>query len=261
MKKSEINSLDDKDLQLRYYLGGLKRIRDGENQSCSYWACDINCSCSEVPDDERLIEVKNFIKKHNITNERFIKLSYWHLAGAVMKYKGSCSPLFLELENALKPYNFTHTNRVEIPDNDFREKELETVVNNSAVKVYCAKYELDPTDFISLAKTSLNYQIYPLQVAKNPNDAFLNELYDIIDSYGLYISREQIQKYREAYKSKHEDAQLAIDTKAAQKRYLELMNELLIKQPDLATQMISEELNELGYNSRKDVKRLILQKR
>jgi len=261
MKKSEINRLDDKDLQLRYYLGGLKMISDGENHLCNYWTCDINCSCSEVPNDERLIEVKNFIKKHNITNERFLKLSYWYLVGAVMKYKGSCSPLFLELENVLKPYNFTHTDYGEIPDNDFREKELETIVNESAVKVYCTKYGLDPTDFISLAKTSLNYRFYLLQVAKNPNDTFSNELYDIIDSYGLYISREQIREYREAYKSKQEDAQLVIETKAAQKRHLELMKELLVKQPDLATQMISEELNELGYNSRKDVKRLILQKR
>ena len=73
----------------------------------------------------------------------------------------------------------------------------------------------------------------------------------------MYISREQIKEYREAYKSKQEEAQLVIDTKAAQKKYLELMKELLIKQHDLATQMISEGLNGLGFNSRKDIKKLV----
>ena len=178
-----------------------------------------------------------------------------------MKYKEMNSPLFIELEKVLEPYSFIHTKKREIPDNDFREKELENIANESIVKEYCAKYQLDVTDFLSLAKTSLNFKFTVLQVAKNSNDTFTSELFDIIDSYGLYVSREQIEEYREEYKNKRENAQLVIDTKAAQKRHLELMKELLIREPDLATEMISEELNELGFSSRKDVKRLVLQRR
>lgn len=46
------------------------------NELCSYWLCDIDCSCKIVPVDERLENVKNFIKKHNITNAIFLRLSY-----------------------------------------------------------------------------------------------------------------------------------------------------------------------------------------
>lgn len=114
MKKSDINKLEDKDLQLRYYLGGLQLINNGE-QLCDYWTCDINCSCSEVHDDERLLEVKSFIEKHCLTNERFIKLSYGLLTGAIMKYKGMYSPLFTELEKVLELYNFIHTKKKKYP--------------------------------------------------------------------------------------------------------------------------------------------------
>ena len=73
-----------------------------------------------------------------------------------MKYKGVYSPLFVELEKVISPYNFTHTKHGEVPDSDFREKELESIVNDSLVKDYCSKYNLNVTDFISLAKTSTN---------------------------------------------------------------------------------------------------------
>ena len=72
------------------------------NEYCHYWICGLNCSCNIVPNDERLDAVKNFIKKHNITNERFLKLSYNFLIGAIMKYHGNYSQLFLELEKILK---------------------------------------------------------------------------------------------------------------------------------------------------------------
>ncbi len=261
MKKSEINRLDDKDLQLRYYLGGLKLISDGENQLCNYWTCDINCSCSDVPNDERIIEVKNFINKHNITNERFIKLSYCLLIGAIMKYKGAYSPLFIELEKVLEPFQFIHARYGKIPDSDFREKELENIVSDPDVKEYCSKYQLDTTDFIILAKTSINNNFHRLEVAKNPNDVFLSELHDIINNHGLYVPRKYIEEYRKEYQGHQETTQLLIDTRTAQKNYLELLKELQAKDSTSATEMISKELNELGFNSKKDIKRLILKKR
>ena len=260
MKKTEIKKLDDKDLQLRYYLGGLKLICDGENQLCDYWTCNINCSCSDVPDDERIVEVKKFINKHNITNERFIKLSYWFLVGSVMKYKGAYSPLFVELDKVIEPFQFTHTKNGEIPDSSFREKTLENIANEPIVKEYCSKYQLDIEDFIVLAKMSLNYHFYKLQVAKNPNDTFSDELYNIIKSHNLYVPREYIKEYREKYKDNQETIQLWNDTKEAQKNYLKLLKELLAKDSTLATELISEELSEIDFKSKEDIQKLILQK-
>ena len=257
MRKSAINKLNDKDLQLRYYLGGLKLISDGKNQLCHYWTCDTDCSCSAVPNDERIVEVKKFINKHNITNERFIKLSYCFLIGAVMKYKGMYSPLFIELEKVVEPFHFTHEKYGEIPDNDFREKELENIVNDLSVKEYCSKYQLDVTDFITLAKMSINYQLRRLQVAKNPDDVFSNELYDIINNHGLYVPREYIKEYRKEYKKHQEVTQLLIEARTAQKNYLELLKKLQEKDSILATEMISKELSELGFNSKKYIKKLI----
>ena len=61
MKKAKIKGLEDKDLQLRYFLGGLKVI-----YQCTYWACNINCSCDPVLDDE------NFKKNHLFNNSACI---------------------------------------------------------------------------------------------------------------------------------------------------------------------------------------------
>lgn len=257
MKKSEINKLDDKDLQLRYYLGGLKLINDGENTLCNYWTCDIDCSCTAVANDEKFVEVKKFINKHNLTNERFIRLSYCLLMNSVIKYKGKYSPFFTELENVIEPYNFTHTRSNNKQDNDFREKELENIANEPIVRKYCSKYQLDTIDFIVLAKMSINYRFYNLQIAKNPNDTFSKELVEIINSHNLYVSRECIKEYNNNQKA----TSILIETKTAQKRYLELLKELQKKSPNLASEMISYELSELGYNSKKDVIKLILQKK
>ena len=258
MKKSEINKLEDKNLQLRYYLGGLQLISNGDDQLCSYWRCGINCSCSMVSDDERLLKVKEFINKHGITNEGFIKLSYAFLTGYIMKYKEMNSPLFEELNIILDSYGFIHTKSGEIPDNDFREKELESIVNEAIVKEYLNKYKIEVADFISLAKTSLNLNFPTIYVAKNLDDTFASELRSIIDDHNFYVSREEIEEYREEFKITKENTQLVIDTRATQKRYLALMKELLVKDPSLATEMISEQLSELGFNNRKDVKRLVL---
>ncbi len=262
MKKTEIQKLDDKTLQLRYFLGGLYNISDGAHRPCSYWACSINCSCFDVPDDDRLNAVKNFIQKHNLTNERFLKLAYNYLIGAIMKYHDNYSPLFLELAEVIEPYQFLHTKIKEIPDNNFKEQELETLVSNnskSAIQSFIKKYNITNEDFIVLAKTVLNYNIYGLQVS-NPNDNFYQEIAAIMLDYELTVPREYIEEYRKSYKYKKETAELIIKTKATQKIYMKLMKELMIKDYDLATEMLAEELTELGFNRKRDVIRLTKKK-
>ena len=262
MKKSEVEKLEDKNLQLRYFLGGLQTMNN--NEYCHYWLCDINCSCNIVPEDERLEAVKSFIKKHNITNERFLKLSYNFLNGAVMKYQGNYSQLFLELEEVLKPYQFTQSKRKQIPDNNFREEELEKLVSsvyddNSIIGNFIKKYNLTVEDFIIISKIILNYNLYGLRLS-NPDDTFITEIKDIINRYNLSVSKEYIQEYIKAKQNNSEATELIIETKSAQARYLELMKELLIKEPSLATELISEELVELGFTNKKDIKRLVLKK-
>ena len=259
MKKSQVEKLEDKDLQLMYFLGGLKDMINKEN--CHYWLCDIDCSCNIVPDDESLDAVKNFIKKHNITNERFIKLAYNFLIGAVMKYHGDYSQLFLELEEVLKPYQFTQSNEKKIPDNNFREEELEKLVNNAYepglfIYNFINKYNLTVEDFIILSKTILNYNFHGLSLS-NLNDTFIIEIEDIINHYNLSIPKEYIQEYIKADEEKQETTKLIIETKTLQKKYLQLMKKLLIKDFDSATELITEELKELGFADKKNIKRLI----
>lgn len=262
MKKEAVTKLQDKDLQLRYFLGGLHTST--HNVYCNYWRCDINCSCNIVPDDERLNDVKSFIKNHNITNERFIKLSYNFLTGAIMKYHGNYSQLFLKLEEVLKPYGFNKLNGNEIPDNNFKEEELEKLINSSndsdtIIGNFIKKYNLTSEDFIILSKTILNYNIHGLQLS-NPEDTFITEIKDIIDYYNLSVSKEDIQEYIKAKQHNEETTELIIKTKSAQKKYLELMKKLLIKDSDSATELITDELKELGFTDKKDIKRLIRKK-
>lgn len=258
MRKSEIRKLEDKDLQLRYFLSGLRKIKDGEESLCNFWACDINCSCEAFPEDERLIAVKKFIEKHNMTNERFLKLAYNYLIGAVMKYKGEYSPFFLELEEVIQPYQFIRTNRGKIQDNDFMEKELEELVintydSNSVVWDFIYKYNLTGIDFIVFAKVALNHNVYGLFGVTNPEDTFFTELKDIIDSYKLNIEYE--------YNEKEKNNLLVSEIRTLQKQYLELMKKLLTTDSELATEMIREELSELGFDSKKDIKRLVNKKK
>lgn len=253
MYKNEIGRLDNQDLKLRYYLGGLKleEKQDGKEYICNYWSCDINCSCFPVPDDENLVEVKNFIIYHGLTNEDFLRLSYVYLTGGIMKYKGTYSPLFVELDKVLLPYNYNIKKWREIPDNDFREKELESIVYAPIVKEFCAKYHLTILDFIVLAKTSLNYRFTNLRGVVNFDNKFGRELSDIIDSYNLYLPLEDIEKYREEYHNKLEIAELVSDVKSAQKRYLLLMKKLLIKDPNLAIEIYGELSDELGLDTKR----------
>lgn len=258
MKKAEVKKLEDKDLQLRYFLGGLQSM--ATNEHCHYWKCDINCSCDIVPDDKRLDAVKTFIKNHNINNERFLKLSCHFLFGAIMKYHGNYSQLFLELKEVLKPYQFPQSNKKEIPDNNFREKELEKLVHSSnepdsIVGNFIKKYNLTAEDFIVLSKTFINYNMFYLNF--KANDTFMTEIEDIINHYNLIIPKEYIEEYIKTSQDKQKNAELLIETKSVQKKYLELMKELLIKDSAEATKLITEELKELGFIYKKNIKRLI----
>lgn len=251
MKKSEVKKLKDNDLQLRYFLGGLQTMLNVD--TCHYWLCDIDCSCNIVPEDDRLDNVKRFIKNHNITNERFLKLSYNYLIGAVMKYKGKYSRLFIELEEVLKPYQFNQIYKHTIPDNDFREKELEDIVFNSNdlyVKEYIKKYNLTEEDFIVLAKTSLNHNVYGLRLS-NMEDTFMVEITDFTHHHGLNVTKEFIERYRKEYQNKKETAELIAAVTSSRKAYLESIKKLLIKDERLAIQIINEELSELNSYKKK----------
>ena len=258
LDKNEIERLEDQDLKLRYYLGGLYGLK--KDYQCNYWSCDINCSCSPVPDDEDLVKVKKVINQHNLTNEDFLRLAYSYVVGGIMKYKGSYSPLFIEFDIVLSPYNFEDNYYKEIPDNDLREKELNSILNDSIVLNFCDKYRLTKIDFLALAKTSINYGFLKMRGLNNFENKFGQELTDIIKEYDLYLPLEYVKEYRDEYKRYHEETELFFEIKSAQKHYLELMKSLIVKQPDLATQMISEELNELGFNSKRDIKKLVLNK-
>lgn len=262
MKKSEVRKLEDKDLQLRYLIGGL--INTVNEDYCNYWKCDINCSCDIVPDDERLEAVKKFIKKHNITNERFIKLAYNFLVGAVMKYHDEYSQLFLELEEVLKPYQFNQSFRNEIPNNSLKEKELEKLVssaheNDSIVGVFIKKYNLTAEDFIVLTKMTLNYRMHAMYVT-DTHDTFFEEIQGIINRYDLSMPREYVQEYIKMSEEKQEATELYVETKFAQEKYLELMKKLLIKDADYATELIVDELSELGFTDKKSIRSLTRRK-
>ena len=86
LHQDEIIKLEDKDLQLRYVLGGL--YPHGGLNCDKYWGCDIRCSTSPVAKDENFEKVKNFITKHNISNSTFIRLARSYLFGTFNSYKG-----------------------------------------------------------------------------------------------------------------------------------------------------------------------------
>ena len=91
-----------------------------------------------------------------------------------------------------------------------------------------------------MAKTILNYNIYGLQLF-NSEDTFITEIKDIINRYNLSVPKEYIQEYIKSNQNNSESTDLIIETKSAQARYLELMKELLIKEPSLATELITKE--------------------
>lgn len=242
MNKNIITKLDNKDLQLRYFLGGLQVMNN--NARCNYWLCYVDCSCGMVPEDNRLEMVRSFIKNHNITNESFMILAYNYLVGTIMKYKDEYTPLFIELDEILKPYKFDKLPKQEIIDNDYMVNELEKIVDDSIVKKCIEKFNITKEDFISIAQTILNYYISALQLS-NVDDKLINEIRNIIIFNGLYVTKEFIEEYRNEYKKQMEISKLVSKIGSSKKIYLEAIKELLIMDEKLATEIIEADSKEL----------------
>lgn len=157
----DILDLQDNNLQLRYFLGGFNSV---EKKVCDkFWWCDIECSCSPVPDDERLDKVKEFIKKHNISNETFMRLLISrNFNGYFKSYNGNFGEFINELDEIIKEYNihkFLRHNGNDDYKNGLSEQRLieyvnrESLIDDSLLNKFLSYYQLTLTDFIVLAKT------------------------------------------------------------------------------------------------------------
>lgn len=164
LSQTEIRNLEDKDLQLRYMLGGLNR-NDGY-KPCGYncfFNCDIKCFCLPVDNDECFIKVKEFIETHNISNETFMRLVRTYLYGWFYSYEHTSGNLIYELDKAISDYNFERKQGAFFRQNKFKEKELLKLVRKqiynqqSELNTILQKYSITFIDFMVLAKTSLNY--------------------------------------------------------------------------------------------------------
>ena len=263
MKKSEIVKIDDKDLQLRYYLGGL-RVTMNDSQ-CYYWSCDIDCSCSRI-DEIDLTDIKDFIKKHNISNERFLLLAYNFLNGNFVYYHNEPSELIIELSEILKPLSFGKREKKE--DNTIFDEKLEELISDAKnphafyvndIRNFIKKYNLTDNDFITLAKTWISHRFWGLHIDYDRSiETFPSEIKSIINEHDLFIEKDKLDEFIEAQKRYNEDTQLILETKSQQAKYLKLMRNLLQSNPEVARELLQGELNELGFNTGKDVKRLVL---
>lgn len=197
---SEVLKLDDKKLQLRYLLGGLNSSEKVACESNRFWSCDIRCSVTPVPHDDRLIKVQEFIENHNISNETFIKLVQSYLRGTIMSYQGEYGNLIMELDESITDYDFLHS-EVDKIDNDLGEKELLSLIeeakfkDDSSLNIFLKKYSLTPIDFMVLAKTSLNYS-YCIVHGMEDKDLAL-DLIELLNNYNLYLSYKDVLSYRD----------------------------------------------------------------
>lgn len=157
----DILDLQDNNLQLRYFLGG---FNSDEKKVCDkFWWCDINCSCSPVPDDERLDKVKEYIEKHNISSETFMRLLISRNFNSYFKsYNGNFGTFIDELDEIISEYKihqFPGHNGNDNYKNGLSEQQLveyvnrESLIENSSLNKFLSYYQLTLTDFIVLAKT------------------------------------------------------------------------------------------------------------
>lgn len=157
----DILDLQDNNLQLRYFLGG---FNSDEKKMCDkFWWCDVECSCSPVPDDERLNKVKEFINKHNISNETFMRLLISrNFNGYFKSYNGDFGEFINELDEIIKEYNihkFPRHNGSDDYKNGLSEQQLieyvnrESLIDDSLLNKFLSYYQLSLLDFIVLAKT------------------------------------------------------------------------------------------------------------
>lgn len=198
--RTEIRNLEDKDLQLRYMLGGLNR-NDGY-KACGYntfFACDIKCSCMPVADDECLYNIKKFIEKHNISNETFMRLVRTHLKGWFYSFENDSGSLLPELEEAISNYNFERNNDEFFRQSRFKERELLKLVkkqiydSESEINFILQKYSISVIDFMILAKTSLNYGYAGGGFEQKD---LSKDIVDLLQKHNLYESKEEVKKYQ-----------------------------------------------------------------
>jgi len=215
LHQDEIRELEDKDLQLQYLLGGLNT---SEKTACGYnafWNCDIRCSCNPIPNDDRLAKIKEFRNKHNISNETFMRLVLSYLKGSLVKYNGEYGELILDLDKVLRSYNFKHSTIGKVVENDLKEKELLELlvkygqVEGSSLNNFLKRYSLTPTDFMVLAKTSINYNFKILrgfEIKDLPVD-----LKNVLEEFDLYQSWEYVKEYRKKIEEKLEKERLELE--------------------------------------------------
>lgn len=217
LHQDEIIKLEDKDLQLRYLLGGLNRE---EKEVCAYntfWGCDIRCSCGPVPDDERFQRVKRFVEKHNISNDTFMRLMISYIKGYILKFNDEYGDFILELDRALSDYKYIHSKKYPVPENDFKEKELlefierDSKQQNSELNKFLTKYNLTLKDFLVLAKTSINYNF---RVARGFDVKDLPvDLKKLIVDNDLYQSYEFMKQYHEELRQKEQKESIRKSTR------------------------------------------------
>ena len=71
-------------------------------------------------------------------------------------------------------------------------------------------------------------------------------------------SMKNLDAYRNAYHESKYNTELLVNTKESQKKYLQFMKELLEKEPNVAIELLSNGLEELGFKkARKDIKKLV----
>lgn len=207
LHQDEIIKLENNDLQLQYILGGLYP-HGGMN--CNYWGCDIRCSTQPVEDDEKLKKVKDFIKKHNISNSTFLRLARTYLSGSFNSYKGDFGNLIPELDRAILKYEFKHTNDNSFVENDLKERELIELieihgnVEGTTLNDFLKKYSLTQVDFMILAKTSINYKYKEGRWFERTD--LPEELIEILRTYDLYQSYEFVEEYRKSLETTNSKA-------------------------------------------------------
>lgn len=203
--QSDIQKLQDKDLQLRYYLGGLN---SKDHKACDYnsfWNCDIKCHCSAVPDDEKFLQVKQFRDKHNFNNVMVLKLLRTYLSGSFNSYKGNWGKLIPELAVIISDYDFVHSTYNGFIENDLKEKEILQLLEDATasdslynpVIELLTKYSITPIDFIILAKTSVNHKYRLGRIHLDGNLSV--DLIKILDDNNLYESVEYVENYRKTF--------------------------------------------------------------
>ena len=157
--QKDILTLKDKELQLQYMLGGLK---SRGNYNCNnFWNCDINCSTFPVKKDKRLLNIEKFIRKHNISNETFLRITRTFLLGKIQTYNSYEGEFIQQLDKLLEGYNFFHKKNLKIDEPTILDTELiKLLIKDGCCKKtklfnFSKQYSLTATDFVVLAKTSI----------------------------------------------------------------------------------------------------------